>query len=101
MRLIKRRDFFEAIGFRHYAGSPFVDDMALQKINIDRIYDTYIDENQLRACDLTLSKIADELEPKPYSSREFIYEMGRYLEKLKVIVEYLLPFHNLEYLSFL
>jgi deoxyhypusine synthase len=54
--------------------------MELQKINIDRIYDTYIDENQLRLCDMTISKIADELAPKPYSSREFIFEMGRYLD---------------------
>ena len=72
-------DFFEALGFKHYKGSPFADDRKLRELYIDRIYDTYIDEEQLQACDLTVKKIADSLPPKPYSSREFIHEMGRYL----------------------
>jgi len=78
--IIVDQDFFEALGFRHYSGSSSADDMALQELNIDRIYDTYIDENQLRVCDMTIAKIADEMKPKPYSSREFIYKMGSYLE---------------------
>jgi deoxyhypusine synthase len=72
-------DFFEALGFRHYKGSPFVDDRQLRDLYIDRIYDTFIDEKQLQVCDMTVKKIADALPPKPYSSREFIREMGRYL----------------------
>jgi deoxyhypusine synthase len=72
-------DFFEALGFKHYKGSPFADDRQLRELYIDRIYDTYIDEKQLQVCDLTVKKIADALPPKPYSSREFIHEMGRYL----------------------
>lgn len=48
---------------------------------VDRIYDTYIDEEDLRVCDLTVAKIADSLDPKPHSSREFIEIMGRYLDK--------------------
>ena len=72
-------DFFEALGFKHYQGSPNADDRQLRELYIDRIYDTYIDEEQLQACDMTVKKIADALPPKPYSSREFIHEMGRYL----------------------
>jgi deoxyhypusine synthase len=72
-------DFFEALGFKHYKGSPAVDDRKLRELYIDRIYDTFIDEEQLQACDMTVKKIADRLPPKPYSSREFIREMGRYL----------------------
>ncbi|GAB4312682.1 MAG: deoxyhypusine synthase [Bacteroidales bacterium] len=72
-------DFFEALGFRHYKGSPDADDKTLRSLYIDRIYDTYIDEEELQQCDLTIKKIADSLEPRPYSSREFIREMGRYL----------------------
>lgn len=75
------QDFFEALGFKHYKGTPMVDDNDLRVKHIDRIYDTYIDEDELRICDMTTAKIADSLEPKPYSSREFIYEMGKYLEK--------------------
>ncbi|MFO7707125.1 MAG: deoxyhypusine synthase [Desulfobacterales bacterium] len=72
-------DFFEALGFKHYQGSPCADDRELRRNYIDRIYDTYIDEEQLQACDMTVKAIADTLEPRPYSSREFIHEMGRYL----------------------
>ncbi|MHC4153210.1 MAG: 1,9-bis(guanidino)-5-aza-nonane synthase [Planctomycetota bacterium] len=72
-------DFFEALGFRHYKGSPFLDDKQLRKLRIDRIYDTLIDEDQLLVCDNTIKEIADSLAPRPYSSREFIREMGKYL----------------------
>jgi deoxyhypusine synthase len=74
-------DFFEALGFRHYRGTPNVDDHDLRKNYIDRIYDTYIDEEQLQSCDKTVHKIADSLDPRPYSSREFIKEMGKWLTK--------------------
>ena len=74
-------DFFEALGFKHYAGTPFIDDGMLRSLYIDRIYDTFIDEDQLQICDRTIAKIADSLEPRPYSTREFIREMGRWLTK--------------------
>jgi deoxyhypusine synthase len=51
-------------------------DDALRELHIDRIYDTLIDEDDLRVCDETTREIADSLEPRPYSSREFIREMG-------------------------
>ena len=74
-------DFFEALGFKHYQGSQFQNDNVLREHYIDRIYDTYIDEDQLQACDKTVGEIADQLEPRPYTSREFIREMGKYLTK--------------------
>ena len=74
-------DFFEALGFKHYQGSQFQDDAELRKNYIDRIYDTYIDEEQLQECDKKIGEIADNLSPKSYTSREFIFEMGKYLKK--------------------
>ena len=74
------QDFFEALGYKHYIGTPFSDDNDLREMMIDRIYDTYIDEEELRICDETTGVIFDSLEPRPYSSRELIMEMGRYLE---------------------
>ena len=73
-------DFFEALGFKHYQGSQFQDDTELRKNYIDRIYDTYIDEDELQMCDKTICKIANELEPRSYTSREFINEIGKYLK---------------------
>jgi deoxyhypusine synthase len=74
-------DFFEALGYKHYKGSQFVDDKVLRSLYIDRIYDTFIDEEELQNCDQTILKIANSLEHRPYSSREFIHEMGKYLVK--------------------
>jgi deoxyhypusine synthase len=74
-------DFFEALGFKHYRGTPDIDDKMLRENYIDRIYDTYIDEEQLQVCDRTIKEIADTLPPRAYSSREFISKMGEYLQE--------------------
>ena len=80
--IIVDQDFFEGLGFKHYKGTPYgIDDNNLRDLHIDRIYDTFIDEDELRICDDTTRKIADSLDPRPYSSREFIEEMGKYLAK--------------------
>ncbi|MDF1612320.1 MAG: deoxyhypusine synthase [Stygiobacter sp.] len=75
------QDFFEALGFKHYIGSPFVDDNEMRELHIDRIYDTFIDEDELRICDETTAKIFDSLEPRPYSSRELLWHFGKYLDE--------------------
>ena len=77
-------DFFEALGFKHYKGNPYADDKQLRDLYIDRIYDTYIDEEELQNCDRTIKIITDSLEKRPYSSREYIREMGKYLTKHSV-----------------
>jgi len=77
------QDFFEALGFRHYVAEEQLKsgmyDSLLRDHAIDRIYDTLIDEDELRICDETVKAIADSLPPRPYSSRELIQEMGRHL----------------------
>src|SRR5579875_3536672 len=79
------QDFFEALGFRHYVASDEYKygqhDSDLRELMIDRIYDTFIDEEQLRICDETTENIFNALPPRPYSSRELIREMGAYLER--------------------
>jgi deoxyhypusine synthase len=57
------------------------DDETLRSLYIDRIYDTYIDEEELQACDHTILEIADSLEAKAYSSRAFISAMGKWLSE--------------------
>jgi len=81
------QDFFEGLGFRHYMAEAAlktgVHDAELRNLGIDRIYDTLIDEEQLRMCDETVRRIADELPPRAYSSREFLAAMGRFLDQQK------------------
>jgi deoxyhypusine synthase len=80
------QDFFEGLGYKHYIApgspeAPPVDDMTLRDLMIDRIYDTYIDEDDLRACDAATHEIFNDFAPGAYSSREFIEAMGAYLVK--------------------
>jgi deoxyhypusine synthase len=72
-------DLFEALGFKHYKGRVDIPDTLLRELYIDRIYDTFIDEEELQACDNVTYALANTLEPRPYSSREFIHELGRWL----------------------
>ena len=62
------QDFFEALGFRHYIADEQLKsgmyDSMLREHAIDRIYDTLIDEDELRICDETVKKIADALPPR-------------------------------------
>jgi deoxyhypusine synthase len=80
------QDFYEGLGFKHYIApgspeAPPVDDLTLRDLMIDRIYDTYIDEDNLRDCDDTTKKIFDAFAPGAYSSREFVEAMGAYLAR--------------------
>jgi deoxyhypusine synthase len=79
------QDFFEALGFRHYiAGDEYkygAGDADLREMMIDRIYDTFIDEEELRICDETTEKVINGMKPGAYSSREYIREMGKYLKE--------------------
>jgi deoxyhypusine synthase len=74
-------DFFEALGFKHYQAREIPDDRELRDLYIDRIYDTYIDEEELQACDHILGDIADSLPAKPISSRAYIKAMGKWLSE--------------------
>ena len=72
-------DFFEGLGHKHYQALEIPDDDTLRSLYIDRIYDTYIDEEALQNVDHTIFEIAETLPAGPYSSRAFIREMGKYL----------------------
>jgi deoxyhypusine synthase len=79
------QDFFEALGFRHYvADDKFKSglyDGELREHAIDRIYDTFIDEEELRICDETTQKVMEDMEPGQHSSRVFLRAFGEYLDK--------------------
>jgi deoxyhypusine synthase len=61
-------DFFEGLGHKHYQALEIPDDDTLRSLYIDRIYDTYIDEEELQHVDHTIFEIAETLEPKAYSA---------------------------------
>ncbi|MEW5819655.1 MAG: deoxyhypusine synthase family protein, partial [Cyanobacteriota bacterium] len=66
------QDIYQARGFKHYKGTPDADDRVLQDLRIDRIYDTYVDEEKFWDTDLWIGKYSDTLSPRNYSSREYL-----------------------------
>src|SRR6478752_4045671 len=79
------QDFFEALGFKHYVADDKLKsgmhDGELREAALDRIYDTLIDEEELRVCDETTQKVFEQMEPGQYSSRVFIRALGEHLDK--------------------
>lgn len=80
------QDFYQAMGNAHYKGAPEVDDEVLLKYQIDRIYDTYVDEKKFRRMDLLISKLVKQLEPRKYSTREFINWLGLQIDDTNSIL---------------
>jgi deoxyhypusine synthase len=74
-------DLHETRGRHHYLGSAHEDDAALQAERIDRVYDTYAREDEFCDNDEWIAAFAVTLEPRPYSTREFLYKLGEYLWK--------------------
>jgi len=80
------QDIYQARGFKHYIGNPDADDRTLDKLYIDRIYDTYVDDEKFWDTDNWVSRVADTMEPGNYSSREFINTLGSRLSDEDSIV---------------
>lgn len=74
------QDFYQAHGFHHYRGTPEADDKKLRDLFIDRIYDTYVDEEKFWRLDCTIGNFADTLKAGKYSSRAFLWELSKDLE---------------------
>ncbi len=75
-------DVYESLGHYHFLGSPSANDEELFAHAIDRIYDTYADEREFQNLDQWIGRWATtKLEERPYTTREFIYELGREVDR--------------------
>lgn len=72
------QDFYQAMGYGHYRGDPKADDNMLHSHMIDRIYDTYVDEERFRECDVKIGEIMDQSGGGRYSTREFLSILGEH-----------------------
>ncbi|HEY6212791.1 MAG TPA: deoxyhypusine synthase family protein, partial [Vicinamibacterales bacterium] len=72
-------DLHETRGQHHYVGSPHADDAALAEDRIDRVYDTYASEEEFISNDNWIADFAAGLEPRPYTTREFLHLLGGHL----------------------
>jgi deoxyhypusine synthase len=80
------QDIYQARGFKHYQGSPVADDSMLRELYIDRIYDTYVDEEKFWETDKWCGQIADKLGDVSISSRQFMGYLGSKLQDENSIV---------------
>src|SRR6187401_1510564 len=74
-------DLHETRGQHHYLGSPHANDAALADDRIDRVYDTYASEEEFCGNDEWIAAYAATLEPRAYTSREFLHLLGGHLWK--------------------
>jgi deoxyhypusine synthase len=72
-------DLHETRGQHHFVGSPLADDAALAEDRIDRVYDTYASEEEFIANDNWIADFVSTIEKRPYTTREFLYQLGRHL----------------------
>ena len=77
---IMYQDFYQGRGFKHYAGSPEMDDKMLRNLMIDRIYDTLVDEEKFEETDRMIAKIVGSLKPGNYSSRQILSFLGESID---------------------
>ena len=74
------QDYYNALGGGHYYGSPNANDTQLRELFINRIYDTYVDDELFVEDDTLVGKFADTLEPGKYSSRDFISRLSETID---------------------
>ncbi|MDP2690685.1 MAG: deoxyhypusine synthase family protein, partial [Deltaproteobacteria bacterium] len=74
-------DIHEELGRVHWQGTHHMDDNLLKDMGIDRIYDVFALEEEFNAADRYIYDMAESLERRPYTTREFLEEIGRDLSK--------------------
>ena len=84
--IILYQDIYQARGYRHFRGTPAADDKALRDLMIDRIYDTYVDEEKFWETDVWCGRVADELPEGNYSSRAYLDFVGSKLRDTRFSV---------------
>jgi deoxyhypusine synthase len=80
------QDIYAAFGYGHFYGSQYADDPALRDIRVDRIYDTYIDEEKVWQTDRFCGQVADRMAPGAYSSRQYIEHLADQIDDSESIV---------------
>lgn len=76
-------DIHETLGWKHWQGSATADDCELRDAGIDRMYDVYALEEEFNTTDEYIYNLANSLEGRPYTTREFFDVMGKDLNKRK------------------
>ena len=76
-------DLGEALGYRHYQGSAFVDDAELYKKGFDRVYESYMPNKIYEGMEDFISKNFKKLKVKK-SIKDFLWELGKLTPKKSI-----------------
>ena len=77
-------DIHETLGRHHWLGHPQADDKQLKDAGIDRIYDTFASEKEFFIADQFIVDFGKTLDQeRAYSTKEFLFLLGKHLEKVK------------------
>ncbi len=74
------QDFYQAHGGGHWRGDPEADDAKLRDMFVNRIYDTYVDEEKFAEFDTTVAQHANSMTPGVYSTRQYLDSLGATLK---------------------
>ena len=81
-------DLFEGLGNRHYIGSNKANDDTLRENCIDRIYDTFISEDDLKQVDNFIADFANNnCSLSTMSSRNFLNKLGWHTRTISSLVQ--------------
>lgn len=72
-------DLHETLGKYHWQGNAMANDEELKDEGIDRIYDVFAIEDEFQKADEYCYKFSKTLEKRPYTTREFLYLLGKRL----------------------
>ncbi|MCS6804503.1 MAG: deoxyhypusine synthase family protein [Acidobacteriota bacterium] len=76
-------DLHETLGRYHYIGSPDLNDAELRDALVDRTYDTLGSDIEFREAHEWIANFVAQLDvSRPYSTREFLYLLGRELSEI-------------------
>jgi deoxyhypusine synthase len=75
-------DLTEVRGLHHYHGTPHVDDNLLQRLDVNRYWNTYGDENELNSNEDVIAEFATTLsDERAYTPSEYFNRLGLWLPR--------------------
>ena len=80
-------DLFENFGYHHYLGGEGVDDDALRRHRIVRVYDALMDDHEINQVIHLLSKIPEAFDERVVSSRKYLEVLGKQLKDERSILK--------------
>ncbi len=79
-------DLLETSGGSHYHGSETLDDIKLKEIQMSRIFSTLIPYESFTKFENLAQKVLHSISTDKMSTRQFLFEIGRYIDDPKSIV---------------